>query len=310
MTTLDAAIWYARRGWHVFPLRPRTKRPAAPTHRAADCTRTDPWCRSGHTGWEQRATTDRERITRAWSSHPDHGIGIACGPSRLLVIDTDTAKPGAERPMEWQDTSVTSGETVLAHLAADHGEIPDTWTIRTPSGGLHRYFHFPAEAHLGNTTGRLGWLIDTRGAGGYVAAAPTRLDTGSYRIDHSRPVAQLPAWLHQLLAGYVAAQHRPDGARPVTVAADLAGYVAAAVRGECAKAREAQPGQRNDVLFRSAVALGQLVAGNALPAATAAVALLDAAADHITANAYSEAQARATIRSGFTAGARTPRSAA
>jgi hypothetical protein len=54
--------------WHVIPLLPGTKRPACPGHPAAKCDRSDPWCRHGHTGWEQRATTSDPRIIRAWSS--------------------------------------------------------------------------------------------------------------------------------------------------------------------------------------------------------------------------------------------------
>src|SRR3712207_7301897 len=90
-----AALLYASRGWHVFPLIPGTKRPACPGHPAARCDRSDPWCRHGHTGWEQRATTNDARIIRAWSGTP-YGIGIACGPSGLLVIDCDQPKPTLE----------------------------------------------------------------------------------------------------------------------------------------------------------------------------------------------------------------------
>ena len=73
---LIAALGYAARGWHVFPLRFGSKKPATPGHPADRCDGSDPRCQDGHTGWEARATTDPERITRAWSTHP-YGIGIA-----------------------------------------------------------------------------------------------------------------------------------------------------------------------------------------------------------------------------------------
>jgi hypothetical protein len=44
----DAALLYASRGWHVFPLIPGTKKPACPGHPASRCDRSDPWCRHGH----------------------------------------------------------------------------------------------------------------------------------------------------------------------------------------------------------------------------------------------------------------------
>lgn len=92
---LTAALAAADRGWHVFPVVPGGKRPAFPDHSADRCTGRDPRCRAagGHVGWEARATTDPDRIRRAWSAVP-YNVGIACGPSRLVVVDLDTPKRG------------------------------------------------------------------------------------------------------------------------------------------------------------------------------------------------------------------------
>ncbi len=99
---LAAALAAAARGWHVFPLRPGSKRPAFPDHLAADCTRTDPRCQAAHQGWEPRATLDPDRIRRAWQAAP-FNVGIACGPSRLLVVDLDIPKPDdGPAPQAWQ----------------------------------------------------------------------------------------------------------------------------------------------------------------------------------------------------------------
>ncbi|MCL2090263.1 MAG: bifunctional DNA primase/polymerase [Micrococcales bacterium] len=288
---LDAALWYARRGWHVFPLRPGTKLPATPAHRADRCDRADPRCRRGHTGWEQRATCDPDRITRAWAAR-DWGIGIACGPSGLLVVDTDTATDGPD------------GETALQALAAPHGGMPGTWTVRTPSGGWHRYYTRPDRPTLGCTTARVGAHIDTRGSGGYVVAPPTRTPVGVYvAVTAGRTVA-LPAWLAAVLAG----PRRPDPDQHGTASAGLTNaYVRAAVSGETRKVHQAPVGVRNQTLFHAAVALGQIVAAGALHPDTATAHLLDACTGHVAAGAFTESQAAATIRSGLRAGATTPR---
>src|ERR1700733_14287500 len=97
---LQAALNAAARGWHVFPLRPGTKRPARPDHDEQHCDGTDPRCCDGHTGGEHRATPDPARIRRGWADEP-YNIGIACGPSRLVVVDLDTPKPGDTPPPEW-----------------------------------------------------------------------------------------------------------------------------------------------------------------------------------------------------------------
>jgi hypothetical protein len=74
--------------------------------------------------------------------------------------------------------------------------------------------------------------------------------------------------------------------------------------------RTATEGSRNHALFVAACCLGEFIAGGSLTEHDAAGVLLDAAARHITARAFTEAEAWATIRSGFRTGARKPRTAA
>ncbi|WP_129782908.1 bifunctional DNA primase/polymerase [Promicromonospora panici] len=300
---LATALEYANRGWHVFPLTPGSKRPATPRHTATDCDHTDPWCRSGHTGWEQRATTNPDRITRAWTTAA-YGVGIACGPSGLLVIDTDTPKPGTAAALP------TSGEENLASLVAAHdgATLPATWTVTTPSGGVHRYYtseHLTTP--LGNTAGRLGALIDTRGTGGYVVAPPTVTDTGRYEVTADDQAAPLPAWLVKQLTPRPAAPVSPRELRPVT---HRSAYLRAVLTSEARHVSEAAEGGRNHALFAAACCLGELIAGGSLTEADATGTLLDACAGHIAAGAFTEAEAFATVRSGFRRGAAKPRTAA
>ena len=151
---LNAARWCAGRGWHVFPLRPGDKRPAFPDHKAEDCTGTDLRCRGGHQGWEPRATTDPGRIGRAWARTP-YNIGIACGPSGLLVIDLDTPKPGEVPPPEWALPGITDGADVLAALCERHGQplpVRDVHGADPPRRAapvLHRPARRAARQHLG-----------------------------------------------------------------------------------------------------------------------------------------------------------------
>ncbi|MEV5690716.1 bifunctional DNA primase/polymerase [Micromonospora globbae] len=300
---LAAALSHAARGWHVFPLRPDDKRPAFPDHTADDCTGRDPRCRGGHVGWEQRATTDPARIRRAWSHRP-YGIGVACGPAGLVVIDLDVPKNVDDiPPAEW--AGARDGTDVLAALADRHGgTVAPTYTVTTGRGGSHLYYRHPDGPELRNTAGErggLGWKVDTRAHGGYVVAAGSTVHGRPYTIALDCDPAPLPAWLASLLAPAARPAYRPTA---VALPADRRGrYVAAAIRRQVAHLTAATEGRRNHALFTSAVALGQLAAGGALTE-TDVFAVLEPAALSIGLPAGEVAR---TIASGLRVGARQPR---
>jgi hypothetical protein len=102
---LDWALYLAAMGWHVFPLAPTTKRQPAVKD------------------WENRATTDPDRIRRCWTADR-WNIGVATGPSGLVVVDLDMPKDGDTGP---------DGPTALATLAAERGgPVPNTFTSPHP----------------------------------------------------------------------------------------------------------------------------------------------------------------------------------
>ncbi|GAA1858769.1 bifunctional DNA primase/polymerase [Pseudonocardia ailaonensis] len=279
------ALSHAARGWRVFPLRTNDKRPAI-------------------RDWETRASTDPARIRRAWARGP-FGIGVACGPSGLVVIDLDTPKPDAARPAAWDQPGIRDGADVLAALAEQHcAEVPlETYSVQTASGGEHLYFTAPDGAQIRNSAGRLGWLIDVRAAGGYVVAAGSVVRSRRYRAADA-PVADLPQWIGDLLTETTSAP-RADFTPLLDVVGRRSAYVAAALRGELDNVLAARPGSghRNDTLNRAAFALGQLVGASLLPEGLATAALAEASA----AIGLPAHEAHATIRSGLTAGARIPR---
>jgi len=249
---LGAALEAAARGWRVFPLAPGRKTP----RRAAS-------------DWEHKATSDPDRVARWWGRHPADNVGIAAGPSGLVVVDLDTPKPG-DKPAPTPWGPATHGVEVF-DVVADGRDLPATWTVATPTGGWHLYFGAPvvrAEkvgADLGekklwpelrNTAGRLGWKIDTRAHGGFVVAAGSVIDGRPYRLHDDTPPADLPAWLLQLLTPPRPAT--PTGpARPVSKAR---GYVATALAAEVQAVLDAGPGTRNHTLNAAAWSLARFVA--------------------------------------------------
>ncbi len=242
---LNAALDAAGRGWHVFPLRSADKRPAL--HGETACPGTGD-CAAGHRKWEHRATTDPDRIRRAWSTGA-FNVGIATGPSGLVVVDLDPVK--ANDPNGTPD-----GATSLQALCERAGQpVPATYRTRTTSGGQHLYFTAPPEVRLGNSAGRLGKHIDTRAHGGYVVAAGSTLPNGTYDVVDPTEPAPLPEWLCALLT------HRQPSralmAAPAPVRASR--YAAAALRAETAAVAGAGEGVRNWTLVRAARALGRFI---------------------------------------------------
>lgn len=283
---LRSALDHATRGWPVFPLRPGEKRPAI-------------------RDWETRATTDLDRIHRAWAAGP-YNIGVACGPARLVAIDLDSPKPGADVPARWRRPGIVNGADVFALLAEHAGmRLPiQTYSVSTArGGGQHLYFSAPPDGpSLRNTAGRLGWLIDTRATGGYVVGAGSRIAGRSYRPILDLPVAPLPGWISTLLANDDG-QPAPTTRQPFGAVKHPSRYAATALGAELDRVLAARPGSRNHTLNQAAFALGRLAATGFLPAGLAGEALAQAA----KAIGLPAGEAAATIRSGLIAGARNPR---
>jgi hypothetical protein len=275
---LGWALYLAAMGWHVFPLAPGTKRQPAVKD------------------WENRSTTDPERITRCWTSDR-WNIAVATGPSRLVVVDLDIPKDGEPGP---------DGETALAALAAKRGgPIPVTYTVTTPSGGKHLYYLAPAGTTLRNTAKHITSCVDTRAGGGYVVGPGSVTEQGGYELDDEADPAELPGWLVQACAEKPVATF----STPVQIRSSSTGtYGAAALRGETQRVRDAKPGTYNEVLSSAAYTIGRKVGAGILEHATARAELI-AAGETLVGSAHWPPHAREVVRvvdAGLSKGATNP----
>ena len=270
---LDAALAYAARGWHVFPVEPQGKRPMQGIR------------------WREASTTDPETIRAWWKRWPKANIGLDCGKSGLVVLDFDAGKPEF------------AGDDLLEAVF----RIP-TAHAATGGGGYHFFFRQPEGEPLGNRRGDLPAGVDVRGVGGYVVLPPSVHPSGGRYtwLDDGEP-APLPYFILELLRSDKWPVERrivadSNGKHP---RANGSAYARRAFEDEVAAVRAAPVGARNETLNRAAFNLGQLVAGGELEQAEVEAALLDAA----LAAGLPEREARATIASGMNAGAREPRTA-
>ena len=334
---LMAALDAAGRGWPVFPLIPYGKRPAVkawPHVATVDPDLLTTWWRRAPYNIGIACGPAGLLVLDLDQPHPAPTPDADGGPATDDEVEHGAGTPAAgpiQVPGEWAATTVRHGRDVLAHLAsrAGHPDPRDTYTVTTPRGE-QRYFTVPPTTATAappvpypdpeaqerihrsgrNTAGTLGWLIDTRAAGGYVVAAGSvrRLDGELRHYRRTSPTRTAPAPAPQWLLDALLPP-RPDaatsGSRPALHRAGA--YARAALTDEAAAVREAPPGTRNTRLFIAAVHLGQLAAAGLLHDNDVTTALLRAADVHIGVDRFTETEARTAIANGLTYGRRRPR---
>ena len=259
-----AAAMHAARGRHVFPCLPGDKPPAVDR-------------------WEQRACADLERVRRYWPSGR-HNIGVACGPSRLVVLDLDTH---GTLPEDWRLPGIRDGKDVLAQICEWAGQDwPATHTIATPSGGWHLYFTAPDDVQIRNSASLIGPMVDVRACGGYVVGQCSIIGGRAYEALDADDPAPLPPWIVRLLA------RRPDAGRPRSGHGTASGRLRRLVD----VVRDGKPGDRNGPLYWASCRAAEMItAGEVDP---------DAAEEHLVAAALEaglrggEREARRTFASG------------
>ncbi len=161
MNRLETAYRYADMGIPLFPVT-QDKLPAIKQ-------------------WEQQATTDKEQLAKWFHEKFIGGCNFGCCPGRagLIVIDTDRHSPEQD------------GEESLKKLQEEFGgTFPETFTVRTPSGGIHRYYK--ASGYRSKNKFRL--ALDVKSTGGYVVAAGAVSPKGEYTIIRNSPFADAPEW--------------------------------------------------------------------------------------------------------------------
>lgn len=159
-TLLRAALTYAARGWAVFPIHTPVEGGGCSCRRD-DCSNAGKHPRTMN-GFKD-ASTDQAQIEKWWGMWPEANIAIACGASKLTVIDVDPKNGGDET---FRDLVVRYGDAVLT----------ETVICITGSLGNHYYFNAgstPLKSSVGAWQG-----IDIRGYDGYVVAPPSLHESG------------------------------------------------------------------------------------------------------------------------------------
>jgi P4 family phage/plasmid primase-like protien len=193
------------------------------------------------------ATTDPDVIRAWWFRDPFDNIGINCGRSSLVLIDTDV-------------TNGKDGESALAELVAANTPLPTGPHAQTASGGQHRLFRPPPGVTLGNSSSLLGPGIDIKATGGLMIAAPSIVADGRPAMvkgqyvwlnDPWQEIPELPMWVVEEIERKKATAPAP---RPYTGGTGATSVgVQDRVTQLADEAAMAPQGHRNNVLFQNAV---------------------------------------------------------
>lgn len=172
-SSIKLARKLAAEGFQVFPLIPNGKTPAV-------------------AGFKSKASDKPEEFEKLWlrynaDGEPGHddtyNVGVYTGRYRdqhLLVLDVDT-KAGK------------LGMASLDELQEEFGQLPETYTVQTASGGLHYYFLTQTPVRC--SASRIGKDLDVRGEGGYVVGPGSAVNGNTYDIIRDVDMASAPDWL-------------------------------------------------------------------------------------------------------------------
>ncbi len=204
MSTKDAALRYAAKGWRVIPVHSVQDNGFCSCGAPADYVGSNPKHAIGkhpylgETG-HRESSNQPMQIETWWMQWPKANLSIATGAkSGLLVIDIDKKSGGIES---------------LQHLFDRHGAFPRTPIVESGGGGLHFYFKSP----LFEVRGRRGMVpgIDVQADGGRIVAPPSKHKYGTlykWHDDYGEdyPLAKVPTWLLEMILSKQSKRRRQD----------------------------------------------------------------------------------------------------
>lgn len=204
-------------GWHLFPIKPSSK---------------EPLTKHGH----RDATNDMATLRAWWERWPEANIGVACGPSGLVVVDIDN----------------------LEAFGAVRASFPATLTSITGSGGYHLIYRARPDIEYRPSVGRLPGYgptpgVDLRAGSSYIVAPPSRHPNGTlYRWMPAKAYLPVlaPEWLRP---------EAPRSSTEPTKVSEPTRYAAAALRKSVERIKAAQNGERNHTLNKNVFGLRKLI---------------------------------------------------
>jgi RecA-family ATPase len=179
---LKNALHYAEQGFKLFPAIYKEGK------------------HQGLVKWGKQSTSSPSIIAGWARQWPNCYFCVALNQSNMCVIDVDI-KNGKQ------------GEEVFSELQKQHGLLPKTLTVTTPSGGAHYYF----KGAIGNTG--LGQDIDTPA----MVPLPGSIvrDKGEYVLSRNTGFATVVTWVKDIAGEHVKRKERKEAKIPLDAAHNI-----------------------------------------------------------------------------------------
>lgn len=169
VNTLDIALACLTRhpDWQLFPLRAGEKSPPLFERNL------------------ELASNQQGRLRQWHGQSPGCNWGNSLGKSGLIVVDVDIRDD-------------KHGQESLDRLELENGPLPETYMVRSPSGGLHYYFRATDDVPPQQRKNAFGQDIDSPG---YVLVPGCRINgsPNAYTVIRDVAIAPAPEWFNEYL---------------------------------------------------------------------------------------------------------------
>lgn len=274
-TLSKSAEYYGARGWKVFPVHGITPE--------GNCT-----CGSPHDGdesqrklkgkhpaireWNQKATNESRQIAEWWAENPHYNIGLACRESEFVVADTDPRNGGIESldklEIELNVSLPHTVESLTGVYEIDGKEVRGRHFFMHAPEGIAFRGNLASKKEAENLAG-----IDIK-HNGYVILPPSKHASGvsyEWREGHDPATADISEVPSDLLEVIAKGKERSRGTSELISEEKIVSiresskettpYGAKALDREMETVANCTEGGRNNQLFQSGAAIGELIAG-------------------------------------------------
>ena len=129
-------------------------------------------------------------------------LGIPTGKvNNIIVVDLDFYTKEGDPPFIYENTQF------YKNFGYNYIQDFDTFTVKSPSGGLHLYFKY--DENVDKTTSNGEEQVDTRGNGGYIVSPNSIINGNKYEIIKDTHFKHLPDKLKDYLSNVIFNKNKP-----------------------------------------------------------------------------------------------------